>query len=74
MTDLIDVAQRRQLETIEQSLANRPTMGKGLSHCEVPACGEPISPMRQAMGATRCVECQTAYEREAQRWAPRAYG
>jgi len=74
MTDLIDVAQRRQLETIEQSLASRPAARRGLSRCEVPACGEPISPMRQAMGATRCVECQTAHEREAQRWAPRARG
>lgn len=74
MTDLIDVAQRRQLETIEHALANRPAARTGLAQCEAPGCGEPISPMRQAMGATRCVECQTAHEQEAQRWAPRAHG
>lgn len=29
---------------------------RGASHCR--ECGEPISAMRQALGATRCLDCE----------------
>jgi RNA polymerase-binding transcription factor DksA len=72
--DVIDVAQRRQQEEIDQVLANRRVLPAGLTHCEMLDCGEPISAMRQQMGARLCVDCATAKEQEARRWAPRAHG
>lgn len=35
---------------------------QGLSHCEDQDCGEPISDQRRAMGARRCVDCQSMVE------------
>lgn len=72
--DTIDEAQRRQMEEIEHALANRHCLVAGLTHCEQSDCGEPISAMRQAMGARLCVDCATAHEMEARRWAPRGQG
>ena len=67
--DIIDVAQRRQQEAIDHALASRKPAGPGRTTCANLTCGEPISPMRQAMGAQRCLDCQQRAEREAQRWA-----
>lgn len=72
--DVIDVAQRRQQEEIDHTLANRRAPVAGLTHCEMLDCGEPISVMRQQMGARLCVDCATAKEREARRWASRGQG
>lgn len=67
--DVIDTAQRRQLEDIEHALANRQRAGKGRTHCMNLECGEPISAVRQQMGAVRCIDCQQIAEREAQQCA-----
>jgi RNA polymerase-binding transcription factor DksA len=72
--DTIDVAQRRQQEEIDHALANRRPVAVGLTHCERADCGEPISPTRQQMGARLCIDCATAQESEARRWAPRGQG
>jgi len=72
--DVIDVAQRRQAEEIEYVLAARRTPPRGLTHCEHGDCGEAISEQRQQMGARLCIDCATAHEQEARRWAPRAHG
>ena len=63
--DVIDVAQRRQLEEIEQALAARPIAQQGRSHCKHKDCGEPISPQRQDLGAQLCIDCQRAAEHKA---------
>jgi len=67
--DMIDVAQRRQMEAIEQALASRKTAGQGRTHCIAEDCGAPIAPVRQAMGAQLCLDCQRAAEQRAQSWA-----
>lgn len=72
--DDIDVAQRRQQEEIDQTLAQRKPAVAGLTHCERMDCGEPITVFRQHLGARLCIDCALAAEREAQRWAPRALG
>lgn len=72
--DSIDVAQRRQQEEIEHALAGRRAPAAGLTVCEDAACGEPISPVRQAMGARLCLDCALAQEKEARKWAPRGQG
>ena len=72
--DTIDLAQARQQDEVDHALAARRSPKPGTDFCVVDDCGEPISPARKAMGATRCVECQSDHEREAQRWAPRAHG
>lgn len=60
MTDVIDVAQRRQQEDIDLALAARtpPTDRPRRLHCVNPACGEPISEVRQRMHAQLCLDCQ----------------
>lgn len=65
MTDLIDVAQRRQQEEIDHALAARKPAGIGATHCEQADCGEPISTFRQDMGARLCVDCQRDAEARA---------
>lgn len=72
MMDVIDVAQQRQLDDIDHALAARQPRRMGLTHCEVPECGEPISALRQHMGARLCIDCQQAWERGAQSCARRA--
>lgn len=74
MTDTIDVAQRRQQEDIDHALASRQHSTAGRAFCATLDCGEPITPVRQQMGAQLCIDCQTAYELEARRWAPRGQG
>jgi RNA polymerase-binding transcription factor DksA len=71
--DAIDLAQARQQDDIDHALAARKVSGPGADFCTMEDCGEPISEQRKAMGATRCVDCQADHEREALRWAPRAY-
>lgn len=72
--DVIDVAQRRQLEEVEHTLLARRPASRGLAVCEVEDCEQSITEQRQAMGARRCVPCATAVEQGAQRCRPRAYG
>lgn len=72
--DVIDVAQKRQQEEIDHALAARRAPSQGLAHCDALDCGEPISAMRQQLGARLCIDCLTAQEQEARRWAPRAHG
>lgn len=72
--DTIDLAQARQQEDIDHAIAARKVTRPGTDLCTTDDCGEPISPQRKAMGATRCVDCQADHEREALRWAPRAHG
>lgn len=69
---MIDVAQRRQMDDIEHALAARMPKTQGLTHCAQPECGEPISALRQEMGARLCMDCASAREQGAQRWLPRA--
>lgn len=64
--DVIDVAQRRQLEEIELALAARPSNKQGRKHCKNAECGEAIAPQRQQLGAQLCIDCQRAAERKAQ--------
>lgn len=75
MTDVIDVAQRRQQEEIDHALESaRLRAGKtGRTTCANLACGEPIAPLRTAMGATFCLDCQQRAEREAQQCARAAH-
>lgn len=70
--DTIDVAQRRQQEDIEHALQARRPVGPGREACVNDGCGEPISALRQQMGARLCIACAQAAEQEAQRWQPRA--
>lgn len=70
--DLAGMAQRRQQEEIEHALQARKPVAQGLAVCSMLECDEPISALRQAMGARLCIECAKAQEQEAQRWSPRA--
>lgn len=67
--DVIDVAQRRQQEQIDQAVAARKPAPPGRVTCANLACGEPITPVRQQLGAQLCLDCQQRAEREAQQWA-----
>jgi len=60
MADVIDIANDYAQQEIDRALANRPMMANGNSEC---ACGEPISKIRQNLGATRCIDCQEIWER-----------
>lgn len=61
MADVIDIANDRA----ERDLALRiaaVTQAKGPGRSECDDCGEPISPLRQQLGAVRCIDCQQAAE------------
>lgn len=61
MADEIDRAQER--EQFDRELALRAVVGiqgQGRAECD---CGEAITELRQGLGATRCIDCQTAHER-----------
>lgn len=61
MADEIDRAQER--EQFDRDLALRAVVGnhgQGRAEC---ACGDGISELRQGLGATRCLDCQTDHER-----------
>jgi RNA polymerase-binding transcription factor DksA len=60
--DVIDRAQQR--EELDRRLALTAALAgassKGLPACR--ECGASIAPLRQDMGAVRCIECQIDYE------------
>lgn len=59
MTDLIDIAQMRQIEQVQ--IIPKDYSKPSLSECE--ACGNEIPPERQKYGAvTLCIACQTHLE------------
>jgi phage/conjugal plasmid C-4 type zinc finger TraR family protein len=67
MTDVYDRAQEMEQRQREQALAaqaaaSRP-LGSSLEHCD--DCGQTIPEKRRqaAVGCTRCIQCQTAYEK-----------
>jgi hypothetical protein len=64
--DVIDMAQRRQMEDVALALAARPAVAVGRMHCANADCREPIAEVRQRMGAQLCIDCQRAAERSAQ--------
>ena len=67
MTDVYDRAQaleqrQRDEALAAQAAASRP-LGSSLENCD--DCGQPIPEKRRqaAVGCTRCIQCQTAYEK-----------
>lgn len=60
--DVIDKAQQRQLDDIEQALQSRKPAEPGRETCANATCGEPITPVRQALGAQFCLDCQRDIE------------
>lgn len=63
MPDEMDAVQERVLAATEAAIAAaRSNAADGRDEC---ACGEPISVVRQQIGAVRCIDCQTAVERAA---------
>lgn len=59
MTDLIDIAQMRQIEQVK--IIPKDYSQPSLSECE--ECGNEIPPERQKYGAvTLCIACQTHLE------------
>ncbi|MGG7596785.1 TraR/DksA C4-type zinc finger protein [Pseudomonas sp. WC1] len=58
--------QRQRDQAIAAALAQAPSSGPSLSHCE--DCGNEIPQARRALGGkTRCVPCQSTFEKGAQR-------
>lgn len=62
MTDIIDIAQQRQLEQIK--IQPKDYTAPSLAECE--QCGNDIPPQRQAYGGiTLCIDCAAAQEAKA---------
>ena len=58
--------QRQRDQAIAAQLARTRPTGPSLTHCE--DCDQPIPQKRQALGGmTRCVPCQTIFEKEVLR-------
>lgn len=58
--------QRQRDQAIAAQLAKPRATGPSLTHCQ--DCDREIPPARQALGGmTRCVPCQTTFEKEAHR-------
>lgn len=58
--------QRQRDQAIAAQLARKRPSGPSLTHCE--DCDQPIPEKRQALGGmTRCVPCQTIFEKEVLR-------
>ncbi len=58
--------QRQRDQAIAVQLARTRPFGPSLTHCE--DCEQPIPEKRQALGGmTRCVPCQTIFEKEVLR-------
>ncbi|KPG92282.1 TraR/DksA family transcriptional regulator [Pseudomonas sp. RIT-PI-r] len=58
--------QRQRDQAIAAQLARKRSSGPSLTHCE--DCDRPIPEKRQALGGiTRCVPCQTIFEKEVLR-------
>jgi phage/conjugal plasmid C-4 type zinc finger TraR family protein len=54
--------QRQRDQAIAAALANAPSSGASLTHCE--DCDSEIPEARRALGGkTRCVPCQSLFER-----------
>lgn len=64
MPDDMDAVQERVLAATDVAIdrARAAIVGVGCSECE---CGEPIHPVRQQLGAVRCLDCQSFAERSA---------
>jgi len=64
MPDEMDAVQERVLAATAAAVdrARVAMGGVGASEC---ACGEPIHPVRQQIGAVRCIDCQSDAERIA---------
>lgn len=60
MPDLMDLVQQRVLEDTERAVAARTTVLDGRTECV--ECGEGIMPLRTAMGAQLCLDCQQGLE------------
>lgn len=66
MSDIVDQAQELEQAQREDALASHmrsPVLGRVC--CA--DCGGAIAPLRTAIGAQRCIECQTAIEAEDRR-------
>lgn len=61
MTDLADQASEAEEHDRTRAIANATRRSQGQPNCD--NCDEPISDLRQSLGATRCIDCQEAYER-----------
>lgn len=76
MPDAMDRVQQHAQDLTADALdahARRPRP-LGLAFCEDEACGEPVTPERQALGARLCLDCQRAAEAHAahfSRWGRR---
>lgn len=58
--------QRQRAQAIAAQLARKRPSGPSLTHCE--DCDQSIPEKRRALGGmTRCVPCQTIFEREVLR-------
>ncbi|NBK40048.1 TraR/DksA family transcriptional regulator [Pseudomonas soli] len=58
--------QRQRDQAIAAALANGPSSGPSLTYCE--DCDSPIPEARRALGGkTRCVACQSTFEKGGQR-------
>ena len=71
MPDAMDRVQQHAEDLNADAVAahqRRVPRGPGLQFCADEACGEAISPARQAMGAMLCIDCQTAAEARASKF------
>lgn len=58
--------QRQRDQAIAAALANAPSSGPSLTHCE--DCDSEIPEARRALGGkTRCVSCQSTFEQGGRR-------
>lgn len=61
MTDLADQASEAEENDRARAIDKATRRGQGQPYCD--NCDETISELRQSLGATRCIDCQLAYER-----------
>lgn len=61
MTDIADTASQTEERDRAIAIAKATRRSQGRPYCD--NCDEPISDLRQGLGATRCIDCQLAYER-----------
>ncbi len=60
MPDFMDHVQDRVLAETERAIASRTRVLEGKEHCV--ECGDHILPLRTAMGAQLCLDCQQGLE------------
>jgi RNA polymerase-binding transcription factor DksA len=63
MSDIADQAAAYQERMNAAAVAAVRVSGTGATHCV--ECAEPISELRQRMGARRCMDCQSDHELRA---------